>query len=1213
MTKVLETAAEQHVWKLLIENFRWDPPGGLGITVHRKSDAPRKLAYLQIFEAALTATFAQLRPDYDWEVTPLGGDGGVDFIGTQTFLTHDAYGIAAAITVGGQCKKHQNYSGMIHHDILGSLSDMAETISPTFFVVAFSAHVSEEQIEKARQRAEDAFGRDCHILDRPQVEGLLADHLPVLDQVLTASDLDRRQVQEVHDYFSALPHARAASAGVVTVEPLDNARAGEPFSVRVSVRSGAVAATRLHWRPAQRENGELEPVDLIYPVEASMSEGVELKPKSPADDPFLLQRSLEFRTHAVGDMELGQIRIEPSTHDANSPDGWTKLRKLRVAENTKPRFFEAPFKRQLRCLTEEYSRATDRTVVSVGVVGAGGSGKSRVCEEFSLEQRRRGCAVITAKQAKSSNDPNLMLADLFLGLIGGNVSYENASSSVIHEIEKYDHALAQRCEPSIRSIFAAGAQRSESVTEEGILSALLLLTMARARTGPVIVHLQDLHWSSADMLGLLGNLLWQLEKALPNAPNRSAGVLVILEGRTREKGSANEGWDSRPFEAFLQRLDCRTTVCASLGREQGHEFVARLFEARHTAGRLVSGDLLGLQEALVEQIDQAAGGNPFHSIEQIRLLREAGVVARNPGTGFLYLVRPQPSNFRPSDDVFASIRGRWDYMRERSPELALLTWALALLEDRVPTPLFRRLWRGLAPEVSLVDLDATDLIVTGEAEGPEVSFRHENYFHALRKFEVSPKNRERAVDIYSDWFEEMESPDPTNGFRWAQVLLRRSRPENERARRLLGSAGRAARRQGDLRLARQIAIASLDTSWAENERVRTRTPTFLRHCDEELALALDLLGSDRALAGDRVEALSRRIESRLASGRIRSVSASKLRHRLLTAEVRRSQYLFNDHRPARAAEVAGRAIAGVEALRSEASDASLEWEPLEMEALLSRAIGLALSGEIEEAQETSGQAFEIARRLRSPLARHAICVHAAILLATDPLAADSILRDCIGDLDDSPESTIVRDEAELDLSEGLILRAYASGGSKSGSAMLSEAHSLLRPLFTRCFQIGQYPDAGAAALLLGVISVLRNTDDEVSWFAHAVATASRGGHMETLWRSHINMATAMHRRGEPAGDRVRDHAMAAVDIMEETLSHYGQADISTRFDVLRFPLAQAARLLLLAEDERGITLLSRYPRLRASFADVEGRLLRQEGDERHYQWLWVDDAGYMLY
>ncbi|MGE5281790.1 MAG: AAA family ATPase [Chloroflexota bacterium] len=1212
MAKVLETPAEQRAWELLIENFRWDPPEDLGITVRRQGDAPKGPAYLQIFEAAITATFARLRPDYEWQVTPLSGDGGVDFVGTQSFLTHDAYGIAAAITVGGQCKKHQNYSGLVHHDIFGPLSDMAETISPTFFVVAFSAHVSEQQVETARQRVEKFLQRDCHILDRPQVEGLLVDHLPVLEQVLAASDLDQHQVQEIRDYFSTLP--RAGRARVVAVETPEDARAGESFSVEVKVRSSAAAATRLRWRPTRRGDGEVAPVDLVDPVEATMPEGADLAPESSTDDPFLLRRLLEFRTHSVGDVELGEIRVEPSAHDEDSPAGWTELQKLRITENLKPRFFEAPFKPQLRCLMEEYRRATDRTVVSVGVVGAGGSGKSRVCEEFSMEQRRRGCSVITAKQAKSSNDPHLMLADLFLGLIGRGASYENASSSVLREIAQYDRDLAQRCEPSIRSVFAAGTQRSGAVTEEGVLSALLLLVMARARTGPLIVHLQDLHWSSADVLGLLGGLLWQLEKTLPDGPSGSAGVLFILEGRTREKGSVNEGWDSRPFEVFLQRLDCRTTVCSALDRDQGNEFVTRLFESEYAAGPPVSANLLELQKSLIAQIDQSAGSNPFHSLEQIRLLKDAGVIAQNPETGFLYLIGSQPSNLSLPDTVFATVRGRWEYMRERAPELALLVWALALLEDRVPTPLFRRLWRGLAPDVSLIDLDATDLIVTGGAEGPEVAFRHENYFHALRKFEVSSEDRERAVDIYSEWFEEIESPDPTNGFRWAQVLLERCRPETMRARRLLSSARRTARRQGDLRLARQIAIVSLDASWAEDERSRAKMATFLRFCDEELDLVLDLLGSDRTLAGDRAEALIRRIEARLSGGRIRSASAPKLRQRLLTAEVRRSQYLFNDHRPAKAAEVAAEAIAGVEALRSETPDPSPEWVPLEMEALLSRAIGLALSGDIEEAQKTSTRALAIARRLRSQLAQHVVCVHAAVLMATDPLAADSILRDCIGDLDSSPDAAIIRDEAELDLSESLILRAYASNGSEAGSTMLDEAHSLLRPLFTRCFHIGQYPDAGAAALLLGVISVLRNTGDDVSWFARGVAAAARGGHMETLWRSHIDLATAMHRYGEPVGARVRDHATAAADIMEETLSHYARADASRRFDVLRSPLAQAARLLLLAEDERGAALLNRYPRLRESFASVDERLLRRElGDERHYQWLWVGEAGYMLY
>lgn len=1207
-TAASETPAEKRVWELLVQDFRWDPPDDFGIKVARKDGEPRKPDRLQIFEAAITATFARLRPDYEWQVTPnLAGDGGIDFIGKQPFLTHEAYGIAAAITVGGQCKKHRN-PGTIHHEIAGSLIDMAETISPTFFVVAFSAHISKARIEKARQRVESQLQRHCHILDRPQIEGLLIEHLSVLEQVLAASDLGQREVGEVREYFSALQGIRAVET--VEVEAPEDARAGEPFNVHVSVRSTSAAALRLYWKPALAEDGGIEPVELINPVAAATSSGVELKTESLTDDPFLLQASLELRSHAVGRVNLGAVKVEPS-------EEWTDLGRLRIADNVRPRFFEPPFQAQLRCLGDEYARATAGKVVSVGVLGAGGSGKSRVCEEFAVERRRRGCAVITAKQTKSRSDPHLMLAELFLGLIGKSISYENASDSVLDEVAHYDRSLAERSEPSIRSIFAAGEQRSGSVNEEGILSTLLLLTMVRARVGPLIIHLQDLHWSSADVLGLLRDFLWQLDRALADSRTRSAGVFFIFEGRIREKQvSPDEGWDSRPFETFLQQLDCRTTLCSSLDREQGHEFITRLFETGHTARRRVNDHLLDLQRELIEEIDRSAGGNPFHSLEQVRLLRELGVVAQNPETGFFYISRPQPPRFSLPDRIFESIRLRWQYMRERTPELALLVWALALLDDRVPTPLFQRLRRELAPDVPLPDLNATDLIQTGDGEGREVSFRHENYFRALRNFDVCSEDREKAIDVYSEWFEEMENPDPANKFRWARVLLERSKPDRTLAGRLLGSAEREARRQGDLRLARRVLITSLDAGWEEDARSSVEASTFLRLCDEELALVRDLLGNDRGLAGDRLATLRNRIEGRLASGGIRSETAPEFQRRLLVAEVRRSQHLFNDYRPAKAAEVATQAISGLEEMRSESGDNQPEWELLKMEALHSQAVSLALSGELEPAREASERAVAIARDSRPTLAGHVICTHAAILLATDPVKADGMLRDFMAGLDGSPASGVIRDEAELDLSESLILQAYACGSEDSDrrQEMVTEARSLLRPLFTRCFQLGQYPDAGAAALLLGVISAMEGNSDEVSWFAQAVAAASRGGHVETLWRAHIDLATAMHRHGEPIHAGVRQHALAASEIMEETMSSFAQPCDSMRFQVLRCALAQATRLLLLAGDDRGTALMERYPRLGECFEDLDHLvLLRGENGHRHYQWLPIETAGYMLY
>ena len=1216
----IETAVEQQVWNLLIRNINWEPPEELGIQISDRVGSAQKPPRLQIFEVAVAATFASLCPDYEWHVTPnLAGDGGTDFIGRKDFLKHEGYGIAAAVTVGGQCKKRQGSPGNIVQEISGSLVDMVTTLDPTFFVVALSSHIDQKRVEEARARVELACRRHCHILDRPQIEGLFSDKLPVLSQILDESraadgGLTVEEAEVVRRYFEDRTAKRSPSTSIRMATP-DNALAGVPFTVAVEVHSTAVTASRLRWRPTQANGSANATLTLIEPASAAMTSGAELLPQTPSDNPLLGRCRLELRTHAVGDVDLGEIQVGSAEQQAPLADDWIGLGTVRVVENMRPRFFELPFRGQLKRLAEEYRQALASGVASVGVVGAGGSGKSRLCEEFGLERRRRGCDVVTAKQAKTLDDPHRLLADLFIGLIDKDISHENPADSVIEEIGQYDAALAERVGPAIRPIFAMEAERSGVVNDQSVLSALLLLIVARARQRPIIIHLQDLHWSTTDVLLLLETLVWQLGHALAAAPGTSLGILFLFEGRIREQqGIGDDSWDSMPFEAFLEKLDCSKVVCPSLDPKQSLEFVHLLFEEGDSE-RAAADDLLQLQRELVEQINRTAGGNPFHSLEQIQLLKERGVVGQNLQSGLLYPIRPDPSGLVLPNSVFESIQLRWQYMKERMPELALLIWALALLEDRVPTPLFRRLWRELAPDVSLADLDGTDLLWTGEGEEREVLFRHENYFRSLRRFEVSAEDRERTVDVYSRWFEEMEKLDPNDQFRWARALMERQQVDIANVERLLMSAGQGAQQRGDLRLARRISTTALDFAWTQDDRFPIEGDAFLSRCDEELALVRHLLDSDRARADRRIAAVRERMEQRLATGPRGVVSAQELKWRILTADLLESQHLFMDNRPAQAAEIAASTVRRVETSKPEDSeDSSEEWKLLEMEAFHSHAVALALGGEDSRALEVSRRAVEIARQYPSALASHVVCTYAAVLLTMDPTEAEAVLRACLADLDDTPALAVVREEAELNLTEALILLAYEDPTSDGSASMLSEARSLSHRVFRKGFELGKYPDAGAAALLMGILSALEGDQAEVSWFAQAVAASSRGRHIETLWRAHIDLAVALYRRGEPIGEGVRDHALAAVEIMEETLTYYPEPDESKRFDLLRSPLSQAVRYLLLAGDETGTALLERYPKLRFSFDDLDKRLLRPDrGATSTYKWLRIDGEDYILY
>jgi hypothetical protein len=168
-----ESLEERRVWDLLARNFYWRVPPNFTVKVLGRSNVVNPApARLQVFEIVVATIFAHLRPEYDWYVTPNLPDGGLDFVGQGRFLEDAELGIAAAITVGGQCKKRTRVTDIVS-EISGSLARMSSTINPTFFVVALSARVTRTRLINARRILEDTHRRHCHILDREQIEGLI--------------------------------------------------------------------------------------------------------------------------------------------------------------------------------------------------------------------------------------------------------------------------------------------------------------------------------------------------------------------------------------------------------------------------------------------------------------------------------------------------------------------------------------------------------------------------------------------------------------------------------------------------------------------------------------------------------------------------------------------------------------------------------------------------------------------------------------------------------------------------------------------------------------------------------------------------------------------------------------------------------------------------------------------------------------------------------
>lgn len=1196
---------ERRAWRLLTGCFTWQAGDELPVAVRRTSGVEVESARLQFFEVLMAVIFARLEPDFDWYVTPVQGDGGIDFVGTYHFLTDERLGISAAMKVVGQCKKQETVRDL-RMTVAPSMMQIAgRPLNPMLVVFALSAHVTATQIETVQKEVEAAHRHRCEILDRTRIEQLVHDHADVVHDLLSRT-LGPEEAADVVTYFQA----STAAAPRIDPTPPPGVRAGHVFSVPVAIQSSAAAlrGSRLTWRSRR----DVITATLVAPMSAMTEEGVTT---AGGGDPFRSRHTLDFVSYAVGKVDLGEVVIEYPVSDAETAVEVVPVGTTQVSANLRPRFYEKPVHAARQRLLSHYQDVIAGAVATVAVVGAGGSGKTRLCEEFCLEARSDGDAyVVSAGQAKSPDDPHRLLTDLLVGLSEADLSSSQPAEEVLDVLTRYDRNLAGRVAPAIRTLFGAATRKAGGLDIDSVLSALLLLTVAKSRQGPLILHLQELHWCSADDLKVLDDLVWRLRPAGPaEAPKQGAprGILLLFEGRFHENVVVGDDtWTSAAFEDFVRKADCPVVTCPPFTNGDSRKFIELLFEAPHHVGAKQQEDPGGLRRSLVERIHRSSGGNPFHSLEQVRVLRDDGVLGQSPTTGLMYLVRPDPQLRRLPDTVFELIRLRWEYLRQQQTDVALLVWATGLIDDRVPMELFRRLWRALAPKAAISDVDATEIVWTDGATLPEATFRHENYYGAVRQFEVSPDDRRRVALVYATWYDSFARLEPIDQYRRARVALEFPERDVRLATRLFRSALQGARRQDDLPLARRIALALLDLAWSEEAASPGTARQFLRLCDEEIDLVRELLASDRRRARERLEHLLSRIESRAPAPREPAAHAA-LRRRRLTADVLHARALYIDGSPSAAAAAAADVVREIRDQRTvQPAEELIAWRALEAEALYAQGVGLAI-GNRGGAPEVMAEAVAIAKETGSPLTLRIVSTYANLLLARDPAVSERMLEDALATTGSAGQP--LRANATVTLSMALVVQAHRLPGDAS-RRRLAHAEHLLHDVYYESDRLRNYPDAAAAALMRGIVAVLRESDDAVHRFSEACIAALRGNHRETLWKAQLDLATALHATAGEVTGAVREHARIALELLNELLDPFPDPDRAPRFARLLPALAFATRFLLLAGDDAARSALQRYPELRACFRDTATGELRDDIiDKGWHHWVSGGKFWYVIY
>jgi class 3 adenylate cyclase len=345
----------------------------------------------------------------------------------------------------------------------------------------------------------------------------------------------------------------------------------------------------------------------------------------------------------------------------------------------------------------------------VSVLGDAGTGKSRLIDEFATR-------VSASTEVLRGACPSYGEGATFSALIEAlrPVAARNGQPS-IEPIEELLQANTARRAITERVAFLLGLFEDPFPVEE-IAWAVRKLLEALARRRPVLLALDDLHWSEASLLFIVDHVAEFAEH-----------VPLLLIGAARPGGAELGAFDGAMIEL------------EALGDEDGRALL------RHLIGEAE-------EDSLADRISEAAEGNPLFTEQIVAMLVDDGVLRREGG---VLKVRGEIQTL----DLPPSIAALLDARLDRLPLHERLTAGRASVMGRTFS---RDALLALTPgneetefEIALAALESKDLIGTESSDprGHEtLAFRHVLIRDAAYR-RMLKRDRAELHELFSDWLE----------------------------------------------------------------------------------------------------------------------------------------------------------------------------------------------------------------------------------------------------------------------------------------------------------------------------------------------------------------------------------------------------------------------------------------------------------------------------
>ncbi|MBV8636251.1 MAG: hypothetical protein JO002_17285 [Burkholderiaceae bacterium] len=719
---------EDDFWHLLTQT-----PVPLEKFTTRKVQVPSDANSLYLLEFLIADTLALLDEHCEWIVSGVGPDGGIDFEANSAMVRVGLFDLEIRTTLLGQIKRMKKFSDDRLRSAMTKFEDLRRnrTVTAVLFVISSS---DDSDMIKSRvvdhQNYCSGLNLPRHYLDvqsfirlwagqKQYLRGVLRNALPepqadfVLDTVLRLSGQSTEQ----------------PSSLCVSVQLPNTAfTAHTPFRVRINIAFAhfmSLQTIRLRY-----EQPSSSPPLVVIPSALGMSAGAEYSFRNAEQG----QIDLWLRADCAGSQALGQLLVWEAGREAAAVS--VDLETVRVIPHFSPRYFHQP-NMEAHQQTERLLRNAKGGLVAVAfVVGAGGAGKSAFCQHVGDYALDHGFQLLR-HAISDTTDQRADLGGLATKLFGNpQTSGLPHTAHVVDTVRSLigdQQAVLEQLQTCLESSTLALQPRELSI-------GLCALLVRRLQQGPVMLHIQDLHWAGKPLLDTLSFLIAGLrDAAMAHGASLRFGALFMLEGRDGEgKFSKARGLSIQPWMDFQASVEAQRIVLKPWDQKHSREMIETCLLPRPPSAADDSGDML-LRREIVAYIHSRGRGSPMHMVEQTRLLFDDGTLVHDMH-GQVILQSGLRNPRAVPEDVDEVIRDRWRYLHSTKPDLAEMLVVLAKTGRMHDRSYVDHLLACCQPPLTAKDLERTNCIQLPGDRDVCYQFVHENYVQALRELTLDGRS-----------------------------------------------------------------------------------------------------------------------------------------------------------------------------------------------------------------------------------------------------------------------------------------------------------------------------------------------------------------------------------------------------------------------------------------------------------------------------------------